>query len=256
MFCALVLAGCMIVAAPAPALARLPRAKLRSLICQTAMDPAARAISVTAVMRPLSGTAKMAMRFQLLRRRPLGARAVSLSGHELNSWITPMDPTLGQRGGDVWVVRHPVVDLLAPDRYRFRVTFRWFGADGKVLGRAVRVSHNCAQPELRPDLTVLGVTVVPLAGGVDRYRVVVRNIGKTAAQAFDVRLAIGAPPDQQVPADQPVLQLAPRTNAAVHFRAPACTAGEPLTVSADPSGAVDDANRANNTLASTCPSGS
>jgi hypothetical protein len=42
-----------------------PRARLTSFVCQTALDPAERAISVTAVMRPLPRTGKMAMRFQL-----------------------------------------------------------------------------------------------------------------------------------------------------------------------------------------------
>lgn len=248
----LVLAAWVTMAAPTAAQA--PRAHLKSFVCQTAMDPAARAISITAVMRPLSGTSKLAMRFQLMRQKNRGTRPVSVSGRGLKSWITPMDPTLGRQPGDVWVVRHPVVNLLAPDLYRFVVTFRWFDSSGKVLGTAARSSPRCAQPELRPDLKVSTVNAVPLASGSDRYSVVIRNNGKTAAGPFDVQLELGSSPDQQVLSAEAADGLDPHSSTVLHFHAPACTAGEQITAIADPTGQVDDADPANNTLATLCPS--
>jgi hypothetical protein len=245
--------GCGL-APPTAAAWQPPRARLRSLVCQRALDPASRAISITAVMRPLPGTAKMAMRFELLRRARRGARATSLSGRDLKTWITPTNPpTLGQLPGDVWVVQHPVVDLIAPDLYRFRVEFRWSAADGKVLGTIVRVSRACAQPELRPDIAVLAIRVFPLAAGIDRYGAVVRNDGATAAGPFTVALSIGG----SVVATKPVAGLEPHAQIVVPFRAPACTAGEPIEASADPGPAyqIDDPDRANNTLAASCPGG-
>ena len=71
-------------------------------------------MSVTAVMRPVPGTTKLAMRFELLSRRHRSGGAVSITAHGLGNWITPDDRTLGQRPGDVWIVDHPVVDLDAP----------------------------------------------------------------------------------------------------------------------------------------------
>jgi hypothetical protein len=136
-----------------------PRARLRHLVCQRALDPVGRAISVTAVMRPVKGTVKMSLRFELLSRGK-GVSALSpVSGGDLNSWISPPNPTLGQRSGDVWNVKKPIVDLMAPATYQFRVQFRWTGAHGRVLGTTSRNSQTCFQPELRPDLAVRSISV-------------------------------------------------------------------------------------------------
>ena len=57
-----------------------PHAQLTSYVCQKALDPASRAISITAVMRPITGTEKMPMRFQLLKRTKRWSRPVALTG--------------------------------------------------------------------------------------------------------------------------------------------------------------------------------
>ncbi len=89
-------------------------------------------------MRPLTGTQQLAIEFQLYEK-PAGATSwtlVSVPGDSshLNVWLTPTLPTLGQRPGDVWNVPFPVANLAAPATYRFKVTFRWTGANGHVLG--------------------------------------------------------------------------------------------------------------------------
>jgi len=224
------------------------RDQLRSFVCQTALDPPARAISIQAVMRPLTGTAKMQMRFDLLRQTSAGAPFRVVRGRLLGSWISPQDPTLGQRPGDVWIVNHPVVALEAPATYRFRVVFRWTGANGQSVGNAVQSSPNCWQPELRADLLVRSVSVTPLASGQDAYVAEIANRGKTAAGPVEVDLA-GAGPSQAAT----VASVAPKSTVRHQFVAPACTPGANITVTVDPSHTIDESTFANNALTVPCP---
>ncbi len=230
-----------------------PRARLTSFVCQTALDPAERAISVTAVMRPLPGTGKMAMRFQLLKRTKRFSRPVALTGSDLNSWLTPKNPTLGSRPGDRWVVKHPVVDLAGPDFYRFKVAFRWSDASGKVIGTAVRTTRLCFEPERRADLEVLAIQVAALAGdpGFDSYHAVIRNTGKTASGPFQVQFSDGVPADTMT---KTVPQLPPHHQRVAYFKAPACSASAPATITADPDRLVDVSSRTNSSMMTTCAS--
>lgn len=226
-----------------------PRDQLRSFVCQKALDPPARAISVQAVMRPVSGTAKMQMRFELMRRSKTGEPFRLVRGRLLGSWTSPPNPSLGQRPGDVWIVNHPVVDLPAPATYRFRVSFRWTNAAGQKLSTAVQTSPNCAQPELRADLLVRSLTVTPAGSGRATYTAVITNRGVTAASPVEVDLA-GASANPQTAT---VGSVGPRSTARQRFTAPACTAGAALTVTVDPSHAVDEYDFTNNTLTMPCP---
>src|ERR1700733_8662421 len=76
-----------------------PLDQLRSLVCQKALDPPARAISIQAVMRPVTGTAKMQMRFDLMRKTPRSGGLVIVRGRLLGSWITQQNPPGGQPSG-------------------------------------------------------------------------------------------------------------------------------------------------------------
>ncbi len=228
------------------------RARLQSFVCQTALDPAARGVSITAVMRPVAGTEKMAMRFELLRRTKRYGRWVSLSGTGLKNWINPKNPTLGSRPGDRWLVRHPVVELVAPAWYRYKVTFRWTGAGGHVLAKAVRQSRRCYQPELRADLQVvspIGVSALSGRPGFDVFVAEIRNAGKTASGPFQVEFTDGSGASKF----KPVSQLLPHHRVWLRFTGPACSAAAPATITADPGRQVDDANPSNNSLATTCP---
>jgi hypothetical protein len=227
-----------------------PRDQLRSFVCQTALDPPARGISIQAVMRPLTGTANMQMRFDLLRQTSTGAPFKLVRGRLLGSWISPQEPTLGQRPGDVWIVNHPVVDLGAPATYRFRVSFRWTDSNGQSLGSAVQSSSNCWQPELRADLLVRSVSVTPLTPGQDAYVAVIANRGKTAAGPVEVDLA-GA--GAGAPAAATVASVAARSTARHRFVGPACTAGSSITVTVDPSHTIDEYDFSNNSLTIPCP---
>jgi CARDB len=226
-----------------------PRDQLRSFVCQKAVDPPSRAVSIKAVMRPVAGTAKMQMRFDLMRKTRRRGPFKIVRGHSLGSWLTPSDPTLGQRPGDVWIVTHPVVDLPAPATYRFRVSFRWLDSHGQRLSSASQSSPNCWQPELRADLLVRSLTVTPLASGKSAYVAVIGNRGLTAAGPVEVDLA-GA---STAPQARTLSTVGPKSSARQRFVAPACTPGASLTVTVDPSHTIDESNFANNTLTMPCP---
>jgi CARDB len=227
-----------------------PRDQLRSFVCQKALDPPARAVSVQAVMRPVTGTQKMQMRFELMRQTRTGGPFKQVRGRLLGSWISPQDPTLGQRSADVWIVNHPVVDLAAPSTYRFQVAFKWTGANGRPLSSAVQSSPNCWEPELRADLLVHSLTVRPLGAGNDAYVAVIRNHGQTAAGPVEVDLGgTGATQTQAAS----LASVGPRSSTSHRFVAPACTPGATLTVTVDPSHTIDESNFNNNVLTVPCP---
>jgi hypothetical protein len=218
-------------------------------VCQKALDPPSRAVSVQSVMRPVSGTSKMQMRFQLLRQSKPDGKFRPVHGRGLGSWISPQDPTLGQRPGDVWIVNHPVVDLPAPAAYRFRVSFRWSGSSAQQLAAAVQSSPNCYQPELRADLLVRSLTVTPLPSGKDAYVAMIGNRGQTAAGPVAASLA-GA---TSTTLTQTLGSVGPHSSARERFVAAPCTAGAKLTVTVDPLHTVDEYDFDNNTLTVACP---
>lgn len=226
-----------------------PRSQLRAFVCQRALDPPARAVSIQAVMRPLAGTSKMEMRFDLTRQLKPGARFRLVRGRFLSSWIAPADSTLGQRPGDVWIVNHPVVDLAGPATYRFRVSFRWTDARGQQLGSAVQSSPDCYQPELRADLLVQSLSVSSLGSGQDAYTAVIANRGLTGAGPFGVDLADAG----SAPQAATVAWLGPRSSTRQRFVGPVCSAGSSLTVTVDPSHSIDEYDLANNALTTPCP---
>jgi CARDB len=228
-----------------------PRDQLTSLVCQKALDPPMRAVSIQAVMRPVAGTAKMQMRFELMRQTARRGPFTMVRGRLLGSWITPENPTLGQRPDDVWILTHPVVDLAAPATYRFRVMFRWTGAQGQRLATAVQTSADCYQPELRADLLVRTLTVnpSPTTPGEDTYTAVIANRGQTGAGPFQLEL-VGA---GTAPQTATVAWVGPRSSVREQFVAPACTAGGALTATVDPNRTIDEYDFANNVLSTTCP---
>ncbi len=245
--CLVVLAGAGILTGVVSA--STPRARLHGFMCRHALDPSNRTVSTTAAMRPRSGTKHMAMRFELLERTHSSPVPTEVTGGDLDTWITPGNPTLGQRPGDVWIVRHPVADLAAPAHYRFRVSFRWTASHGHVLGVEVRTSPSCYQPELRPDLLVISISVQPISGqpNSERYTAVIGNHGKTAAGPFQVWFTYG-----QVIEKRYETGLRPQTTLKESFVGPVCTTDTAPTVRVDPTHEVDDSNPANNAMTASC----
>lgn len=229
-----------------------PRAQLATYSCTHALEPGARAIGIKAVMRPLSGTRKMAMRFELLQRSP-GQPAQEVSGGDLGVWRTPPTPTLGQLPGDIWRLQKSVYNLAVPFTYQFRVSFRWTGRNGKVLGTATRSSHTCRQRELRPDLAVTSITVSAIAGHPKKelYTAVIANRGLTGAGPFQVLFAPGN--NNSAPTTDTINFLGAHRSRTLSFTGPVCDSTNPPTVSADSASQVDDFDRTNNVVAAVCP---
>jgi hypothetical protein len=230
-----------------------PNDQLRSFVCQKASDPPARAVSVQAVMRPVTGTSKMQMKFQLMRQSKPHARFVAVRGRGLGSWITPSDPTLGQRSGDVWILNHPVVNLAAPATYKFKVTFEWIGAQGQTLDTDTQASPTCYQPELRADLFVRSLTVTPITSGAAAgqwaYVAQIANRGQSGAGPAQVVFTSG----NGAPVSGTVAWVGAKSSARQRFVAAPCTAGTPLTVTVDPTQSIDEYDYANNALTVPCP---
>ncbi len=230
-----------------------PRDQLQAFVCQKALDPPARAVTVQSVMRPLTGTSKMQMKFELLRSTKAHPRFVTVHAHGLGSWISPTNPTLGQQAGDVWIVNHPVVQLSAPAAYKFRVGYRWIGSQGQTVGTATQTSPTCYQPELRADLLVRSLSVTPITSGPSAgqwaYVAQVANRGVTGAGPVEVEFAIG----NSAPVPATVAWVGAKSSVRQRFVAAPCASGTTLTVTVDPNQSIDEYDYANNALTIACP---
>ena len=220
---------------------------LSHVVCQRAVDPPARAVSVIASMRPGPGTVRMAVDFHLLERAPGTRTYQRLAGAGLNTWI---EKDFGSQPGDVWRVVHPVADLPAPAVYRFDVAFRWSGPGGRVLARTTRVSRKCRQPELRPDLVVdsIRVSADPQHPGSNVYYAQIGNTGATGAGPFLVRLS-----DAGTVRDVTVQHLGARSEKTVAIAGPGCSPSDPPTITVDPSDEVDVSSRSRSMMTVACP---
>jgi hypothetical protein len=260
-----------------PPIAPPPRAQLTGFSCHQSLLPASRTIFVRAVMRPItrmegtqtiSTTRVMQMQFELLSKATETAPVVTLHGAGLGSWISPPDRTLGQNPRDKWIVGHLVSDLPVPARYRYQVSFRWFGAGGQVLSTLTRRTEPCREPDLRPDLIVGSITVQPIPGKPmrDQYVAAIENIGGTAAVGpFAVQFtytppisAAGGTTATGTPVT--ITKYLQRLGSGaepkdVTFDGPACTAQTAPTTVVDPDHSVAESNYDNNSLTvpATCP---
>jgi hypothetical protein len=234
----------------APASGSTTPATLRSYVCQTAKMPAQRAMSITAVMGHVDGTAKLQMRFQLVKRSKRHGAWTAVTAPGLKSWITPRDPTLGTRAGDTWIVKHPVVGLAAPEYYRIKVAFRWLDSQGQVISSAYRHSQVCFQPQLQPDLTM--TQAGESSAHLGTYWATIKNAGPSPSSQYTVKVAT-ADGDQQL-AQSNWLGPVPRSTVkTVWLTGQACTSGE-INVTVTPKVVTDDASEANNMLTVPCPS--
>jgi hypothetical protein len=238
------------------------RAHLAGFVCHPALAQVDRSVTVRASMRPVTGTQKMQMRFELLSQAGPGVAFTQVSGGGLGTWISPPNPNLGQRSGDVWIVSHPVSNLPAPAVYRYSVSFRWMGTGGRVLATRTRMSAQCHQPVFSPDLLVSSISIQSIAGKPkkDQYVATVANdgVGPTPGP-FVVSFTPGAsstPGATPMTSTQTVPPLAAGTTAVVTFVGPACTAATAPTVVANPGHKIDESNFANNSLTvdPSCPS--
>jgi CARDB len=243
-----VTAGATASAAAKPA----PRENLTVFACHRALDPPDRSVSVKAVMRPVAGTRALSLKFDLLETVAGTTRSLTGAG-DLGIWLSPKDPTLGRRPGDVWELTKAVSNLDAPAGYRFRVTFRWLGAHDKVLATAVRQSAGCSQRELRPDVLVKSVSVTAIADKPHKqlFTAVIGNRGASSAGPFQV---LFTPGDGSASKTHIVTRIDAHSSRRLSFVGPLCNAASPPTVVADSADQVDDSDRDNNAMTVTCPS--
>jgi hypothetical protein len=222
------------------------RAQLRSSDCHEALDPQDRSISVKAMMRPLPGTQKLQLKFDLLLGHDGSSAQSSVHAGNLGTWLSPRNPTLGQVPADVWNFKKSIFQLDAPAIYRFKVSFRWLGSGGRVIGSAVHYTKRCRQQERRPDLLVGPISIDPNG---TTYRAVIRNAGATAAGPFVVLFVDGF----ATPQTMTVKLLKAGDSLPMSFTGPRCDPTAPPTITADSTLQVDDLNRANNSMTAVCP---
>lgn len=183
-----------------------------------------------------AGTARMAMRFDLLERRQRGTAG----------WRVIHAPRFGRwqrskRGKSGFIYTKRVEGLREGAEYQAVVKFRWYDADGRLLGEQRRRTASCVQPDQRPDLRVESLTVTAGSGGDARYAVTIVNDGLTAAGAFDVGLTTA---DRDVVRSAPGLAAGERTT--IEITAPACAPGDRLQVQVDVKGDVAESDERDN----------
>jgi hypothetical protein len=219
-------------------------ATVKVVDCVPALDPVARTATFEARMRAARASERMQVRFSLQVREDAlhGWRRVVAEGFD--TWLTSL-PDVRR-----YTYARTVVNLAAPAMYRTIVRFRWLDADDAVVKSARVTSAACRQPDLRPDLEVRGIDVLPGADAdMRRYAVTVRNDGRGDAEPFAATLRAG----EEELGTLAVLGLAAGTQRVITFPGPACTPGGPLLVTLDPDGAVEERDEGDNAFAATCP---
>jgi len=228
-----------------------PRAALTDVVCTKSVDLDGRAFSLSAVMRPVTGTRHLEVLFDLLQK-PVGGTFTALVAPGLDIWISPTDPsTLGQNVHDVWKIKHKVEGLPVPYVYRFRVEFKWLGKYGRALSTKTLHTSDCNEPDLLPDLEVTAVSIQPdpkHPKRYDEYVTTLRNTGGSAARAFELELAYGTSEFFK-----PIKRIGAHATQTITQIEPRCVDGDGVDVIADPTDQVNVSSRANATDTVACP---
>jgi hypothetical protein len=96
-------------------------------------------------MIAISGSARMAMRFELQERSPEEASFHEVTAPGLGAWRT------AEAGVKVYRYLKRVTNLSAPAVYRAEVSFRWQGTRGRVIRRTSRRTPSCTEPAPAPE---------------------------------------------------------------------------------------------------------
>jgi hypothetical protein len=224
--------------APKPADARA-----RLSACKPALDAASRSLTVDASMRSLQAGNRMQLRFDLFQKATGAKRFRKLAGPGLGTWnaATP--------GVDRFRFRKPIQNLPAAATYYVKVGFRWLDDHDVVFARTSRLTASCFQPDLRPDLRIVGLNPpqrIPQGGYA--YKVILRNAGRTASRDFDALLTIAGTPRPAVN----VSGLSPGERRVVELTGPRCEPGATARVELDPDNRIDEADETNNSRSIPC----
>lgn len=219
-------------------------ATVKVVDCVPALDPLDRSATFVARMRVARGSERMQVRFSLQVREDGLTGWVRVPAEGFDTWLTSL-PDVRR-----YSYEKTLVNLTAPAAYRTIVRFRWLDADGEILKTTRVTSAACRQPDMRPDLVVRRIEVLPgWDAATRRYAVVVRNAGRSAADPFTVTLRVG---DGEL-GTTAVLGLGPATSRVVSFVGPACAPGAPLLVTLDTGETVDERDETDNAFAAACP---
>jgi hypothetical protein len=222
-----------------------PAARVVMTACTAGLKPQDRTVTYEGLMRRISGTRRMQMRFALQVRARGATKWTGLKGPGLGVWVT------SNRGVARYSFSKRIENLGAAASYRVGVRFRWLDAKAKKIDDELVTSKTCRQPDLRPDLTAKRIDVEKVGDPARRrYVVVVRNDGASAAGAFDVALDL---PSRVPLADQHVVDLGAGASTLVSFEGPRCDAGDMLTATVDPGSLVAEADERDNVLVAPCP---
>jgi hypothetical protein len=237
LFAAALPAGAVAAAAPGPA------AELTT--CRTDPSAAAGRYAVfTGSMPALTGTDRMAMRFDMLQRRAPSSDFTAVDVPKWARWET------SKPGRSSFTFSRRVNGLAPGTDYSAVVRFRWYDADGALQHSARRVSATCHQPDTRPDLRAAPLTADRGSEpGTATYTYVVRNTGKGPAGPFDVVLTPGGAP-------QPAQRLAgldAGEQQVVTLAGPLCQAGSTVSLAVDASDEVDERDETDDVVQSACP---
>jgi hypothetical protein len=224
----LVLAG-LVLPAPASAATGAP-AQVRLSACATGEA------TFQGDMRAVRGALRLQMRFTLQMRENAGEPWARVVASRLDTWVSSAPGKLR------YVYDKRVEGLVGPGEYRVRVRFRWLDAAGAVVARAQRVSRTCRQRDPRPNLQLQGFDYADGA-----FLVTVRNVGRTAAEPFDVSLQ-GALVERTT-------TLAPGARTTLRFEAPPCSPGSSVKIVIDAADDVDETPDSDHALDMICPVG-
>lgn len=231
-----------LVATPAQG-ALLTPSKVRLVDCQAAVAQEDRFAIFEGEMRSVPRAARMQMRLTL-----------QASTRDRSAWRRVASPGFG-----VWTSATPgvrryvftkrVENLFAPASYRVLVKFRWLDAAGTIVDRDTRRTPVCRQPDQRPNLMPLSLGIEPGSSRDTRtYLIPVVNRGRTQANPFSVTLTVNG----QVQPFAAVTGLPAGERTVLSLEAPACRVGSSVSAVVDSDGAVDEADEADNMVASTC----
>lgn len=219
-------------------------ATVKVVDCVPALAPAERSATFETRMRATGATERMQVRFTLqVREQGVDARWRRVLAPGFDAWLTS-DPGVRR-----YVYDREIRNLTAPASYRTVVRFRWLDADGDVLRSSRGTSAPCRQPDMRPDLAPITLSVLPGRDGAYDYHLMVRNAGPGHAGRFDVALSAG----DAALAPLSVPELAARDRRILRFTGPACEPGAPITATVDAGATVDERDEDDNVLVLACP---
>ncbi|MFL5782206.1 MAG: CARDB domain-containing protein [Thermoleophilaceae bacterium] len=226
-------------AMPAAASAKGPAAvHLKS--CTTGDKPSERQATFKSWMHSVTGSARMAVRFKLVAQTTGRSAERVDSPQELNTWHR------SHTGVTRYVYSQTIKRLEKGTTYRMVVKYRWYDANGEVIKRAKRTSHECEQTGDLPNLIVAGVSYDPSDVGTWHYGVTVKNKGKSLAENFVVTLIV----DGAVVDERTVELLEAGESTTVELNGPPCVH---LRAIADYDHTVTEKHEDDNSFSSTCP---